>query len=428
MFPSDVATTVIASAVSVAIILGVPIAGGAAAIARVRGRRASRFGAIALVLLGLIMGYGLLAETIAAIRATSLLGIVVFVSIAALVGRLSLAGLILIAAASPWTIYAGGYLLDIVVAQRRLDSIVVLPPFVTGVVAIASGIAFVRFHRQYAARHPQPEPPQEPTTRRWDTVARAITGPELLGLTPPTGSATVVLIVGTLISVTVAHGRPILPTIAIVIVGAIATGLAATLAWAVVRSPRSRRAFEAFVWLGEWELARFGELIGGPAPITITGMKRYVRNNPERAEDRWIRADILSATGDLAGARVMAAGIPDDTPYGRVERIAAMSYVDWLSGGPGSTAGLREATEAIQPVDSDERLRAEVAVAVAEVRIRVAAEDEDPAAPLRAVRDRLGTRADGVLLQAARRVARGYLLAAGAFATIFILLDHTTTP
>ena len=84
-------------------------------------------------------------------------------------------------------------------------------------------------------------------TRRWDAVARAITGPELLGLNLPTGSATVVLIVGTLISATVAHGRPILETIAIVIVGAVVTGLATTLAWTVARSPRSRRAFEAFI-------------------------------------------------------------------------------------------------------------------------------------------------------------------------------------
>ena len=151
---------------------------------------------------------------------------------------------------------------------------------------------------------------------------------------------------------------------------------------------------------------RFGELIGGPAPITITGMKRYVRNNAERAEDRWIRADILCATGDLDAARDMAARIPDDTPYGRVERTAAMAYVDWLSGGPGNTAGVREAADAIQPVDSDERLRAEVAVAAAEVRDLVAAGDRDPTAPLLAIRDRLGRRADAVLRLAARRVVR----------------------
>ena len=93
-----------------------------------------------------------------------------------------------------------------------------------------------------------------------------------MGLTPPTGSATAVLIVGTLISGTAAHGRPVLDTIAIVIVGTIVTGLGATLAWMVARSRNSRRAFEAFIWLGEWELARFGELIGGAAPITLNGM------------------------------------------------------------------------------------------------------------------------------------------------------------
>jgi hypothetical protein len=385
--------------------------------------------AVAAICIAVWLGYALLAsEDPPWVRAVALLGIVLLVTGISLRGWVDAAGLVLIAAALPWLAYAAAWLLDGLIAGRRIDAARALPPFVTSVVAIAFGIAFVRFHRQYTARHPKPEPPAEPATRRWDAVARAIQGADLFGLTPPTGSAIVVLIVGTMISVTIAHGRPILETIVIVIVAAVATGLAATLAWTVVRSRRSRRAFEAFVWLAEWELARFGELIGGPAPITIAGMKRYVRNYTERAEDRWIRADILAATGDLAGARVMAARIPDDTPYGRVERIAAMSYVDWLSGGPSNTARVREAAEAIQPADSDERFRAEVAVAAAEVRDRIAAEDEDPAAPLRAVRDRLGRRADRVLLQAARRVARSYLLTAGAFVTIFILLDHTTTP
>ena len=159
----------------------------------------------------------------------------------------------------------------------------------------------------------------------------------------------------------------------------------------------------------------------------MTGMKRYVRNTAERADDRWIRTDILAAIGDLAAAREMAARIPDDTPYGRVERVAGESYVDWLSGGPGNTAGVREAAFAVQPVDGDDWLRAEVILAAGLVRDGLTAGEVDPTAPLRAVRDRLGRRADRVLLAVARRVARTYFLMAGAFVAIFTLLDHTTS-
>jgi hypothetical protein len=159
----------------------------------------------------------------------------------------------------------------------------------------------------------------------------------------------------------------------------------------------------------------------------MTGMKRYLRNTAERADDRWIRTEILAAIGDLAAARDMAARIPDDTPYGRVERAANESYIDWLSGGPGDTERIREATLAIQPLDGDDRLRAEVTLAAGQVRDRITAGDSDPTAPLRAVRDRLGPRADRVLLAAARRVARTYFLMAGAFVVFFTLIDHTTS-
>jgi hypothetical protein len=354
-------------------------------------------------------------------------GVALLVVITSLRGWLDTAGLVLVAAALPWAMYAGAWLLDGLVAAQDIDSGAALPPFVTSVVAIVIGVSFVRFHRVYTARHPQPAPPTEPLRRRWGAVARAVSGPEVLGISTPIGGAVVALFAGSLISVTAAHGRPILETGAIVIGGTIITGLATTLGWAFGRTPRSRRAFVAFAWLGEWELRRFSDLIGGAAPVTMTGMKRYLRNTAERADDRWIRTEILAAIGDLAAARDMAARIPDDTPYGRVERAANESYVDWLSGGAGDTERVREATLAIQPLDSDDRLRAEVTLAAGEVRDRLTAGDPDPTAPLRAVRDRLGRRADGVLLAAARRVARTYFLMAGAFVVVFTLIDHTTS-
>jgi hypothetical protein len=428
MHPSDVAATVIASAVSVAIILGVPIAGGAAAVARLRGRRAAGLVAIALVLAGLIMGYGLLAEPIAGIRAASLLGVVVLVAIAVLVGRLSLAGLILIAAALPWTIYATGFLLDIVLAHRRLDPIVVLPPLIAALAGIVAGVSVIRFHRQYLTRHPEAAaPPPPPTARAFGAAGRAVLGPSVLGLNAAAGASAVVLVAGTQVTVMTGHGQPVLAAFAVVVIGAIATGLLAAAAWAVVWPPRSRRAFEAFAWLGEWELARFAALTEGRVAPTFANMKRYVRNTAERPEDRWVRVDVLAAAGKVDAAREMASRLPGDTPLARAERVDYLTYIDWLGGGPGDPTALRNAVAAIEPPDGDDHLRADVALALSEVRLRIAVGHPDPVAPMRDVRDRLGGRADRVTVASARRLAPGYLRVSTVFAVVVTLLDRAFT-
>jgi hypothetical protein len=428
MLPTDIARAIIPFGVTIVFAV-LPILFFVLVAARLTQRRVPRWlSSLVAILVAVWLGYALLvSDQLPAARAVALVGVALLVVITSLRGWLDTAGLVLVAAALPWAMYAGAWLLDGLVAAQDIDSGAALPPFVTSLVTSVIGISLVRFHRGYTARHPKPAPPAEPLRRRWGAVARAVSGPEVLGISTPIGGAFVALFAGSLISVTAAHGRPILATGAIVIGGTIITGLATTLGWAFGRTPRSRRAFEAFAWLGEWELRRFSDLIGGAAPVTMTGMKRYLRNTAERADDRWIRTEILAAIGDLAAARDMAARIPDDTPYGRVERVANESYVDWLSGGAGDTERVREATLAIQPLDSDDRLRAEVTLAAGEVRDRLTAGDPDPTAPLRAVRDRLGRRADGVLLAAARRVARTYFLMAGAFVVVFTLIDHTTS-
>jgi hypothetical protein len=428
MLPTDFAREVIPVGVAIAFAT-LPILVLALLAARLTGRGVPRwFAALAPIFTSVWLGYALLvSDQQPWLRGVGLLGVALLVAIASRRRWFDAAGLVLVGAALPWAIFAGAWLLNGVVAGRRVDLAAALPPFATSMVAIAVGLALVPFHRQFVARHPPPPPPAEPSRRRWDTVARTINGPDLLGITTSTGAAIVALFVGSLVFGGAAHSRPILETIAIVIGGTIATGLVTTLAWAFVRTPRSRRAFEAFAWLGEWELERFRGITGGAAPVTLSGMKEYVRNTAERADDRWMRTDILAAIGELERAHDMAGRIPDDTPYGRVERTAGLSYVDWLSGGPGNTGGVRDAAHAILPIDSDERLRAEVVLAAGMVRDRVTAGDPDPGAPLREARDRLGRRADGVLLAVARRVARAYLVVAGAFIAVVTIIDRAAT-
>src|SRR5258706_9391336 len=117
MHLTDVARTVIAYVTSAAIV-GLPIVVVAIVFGRLTRRRVPSLVAIAVLMLGLILGYALLAsETV--VRVTATLGIAALVAMTSLVGRLTLAGLVLIAAVSPWTAYAGARLVDALAAGRR---------------------------------------------------------------------------------------------------------------------------------------------------------------------------------------------------------------------------------------------------------------------------------------------------------------------
>jgi hypothetical protein len=228
-------------------------------------------------------------------------------------------------------------------------------------------------------------------------------------------AGSVVVGAGFVATVALTGGRPLADVAIIVVAASIATGLAAALAWATVWRPASRRAFEAFAWLGEHDLARFRALTGNRYPPTLPGMQRYAAHEPERREDRWIRAEVLAATGDFDGSAAMAERMPADVAAERAERAVALTYADWLRGGRGDPTASRAEAATIDPADEESRLVAEVGVAVTEVRALLARGDPDPARPLREARAMLGRRADGILFTAARRVAPAYLVTAGLY-------------
>jgi hypothetical protein len=213
-------------------------------------------------------------------------------------------------------------------------------------------------------------------------------------------------------------------TVAIGVIGVVGAAGAAALAMAYVRTHRSRRAFEAFAWMGEWELARIATMNGGREMTTRAAFRRYLRMVPERPDDRWFRVDVLAVEGRLDEAREIALRMPEDGAYERVERAAGLAYVDWLSGGPGDQDSLRAAVGAIRPLDGDERLRAEVVAAIQEVRLRAGRSEADPALPLRTARDRLGPRADGIPIVFARRVLRTFTPLAALLVGGAVAFDH----
>lgn len=248
--------------------------------------------------------------------------------------------------------------------------------------------------------------------------------PRLLGQPLNVAAGLLILGSGLWLTVGLAHGRPLAEAAIIWAAGSVATGVVSTLAWTVAWMPRSRRAFEAFTWLGEREIDRFTAVAGGRYPATFDGMKRYAEREPERPDDRWIRSEIRAATGILEGAAFEAQRMPDETASQRLEREVALTYIDWLRGGSGDPGAARAALAAIDPTDVEARRVGEVMLAITEVRHRIARGDPDAAEPLRRVRSSLGRDADGILFAAARRIGPVYVRAAGLYTAVVIVIDR----
>lgn len=244
-------------------------------------------------------------------------------------------------------------------------------------------------------------------------------------VTVPVAFSMVALLGGSLITFILASGRDLLLVVAIAAIGAGITGLVAAAVNAFARPPSVRRAFEAFIYLGEWELDRVAALTGRRVNPTPDAMRKLVEATEERPEDRWIRVELLIVRRDLHEAAAVADRMPVDTPYDRVERAAALVLIDWLRGGSGDPSSIRDAVREVVPADGDERRRAEIILALAEVRQRTAIGPTagDPLEPLSRARDRLGAAADDALLRMTRRAAPSLVQTAAALVFLLLVLD-----
>jgi hypothetical protein len=337
-------------------------------------------------------------------------------------------GAVLLAIALPWTAWWGSFVLDDVISRQDWELAAVGPPLLAGVVAAIAGIwLFAAGGRRERLRHRTPA--ADPEERRFGAASRAILGPRILGIATYELAGGVVLLVVGLATSALVRGLPAVESgLAIAAGVVIAWGLCCA-SWILVRRPRDRRAWEAFSWLGEWELDRFRALGGGPALPTPNDIRRLLESSPDGPDLAWMRAEMLVMDRRFDEARAAAGTIPDDTPYGRVEREAALASIDWHSGGPGDTAALRSAVDAVIPPTSDDRLRAEVVFASAEVRNLLGAGDPDPVRPMLAARDLLGPRADGILWRVTRRRIWPKVLQAALLIVLVVVgLDHLVTP
>jgi hypothetical protein len=187
----------------------------------------------------------------------------------------------------------------------------------------------------------------------------------------------------------------------------------------------AREAFEAFSWLGEWELAQVHAVTGGGVPTDQIAARRWLRVHPETPENRWIRVEMLTFVQRYDEAKAVAERMPEATPLDRFERAVNLDFVDWFRGGDGDLAGIEAAAAELVPADGEDRLRAEVIIAIAKVRRRMADGDDTIQAgqPLRDVRKLLGHRADGQVGRALRgRLVRPLLIVGGLLAALSLLV------
>jgi hypothetical protein len=295
-----------------------------------------------------------------------------------------------------------------------------------GLVLLAAATALIR--RGPAADTGLAGPRARPTGRSFGDVGAAVRAPAIVG---PFGLSEVALLASVIatwliVSLLLPPAVPELARLAILAVVGAAIG-----AEAYIRAmPRpAREGFEAFSWLGEFEIAQVRAQTGAGVPTTQAAARTWLLANKDRPDLDWIRVEMLSFTKQFDEARAVAEGMPEGDPAERVDRAVARDFADWFGGGPGDLPGLEAATQDLLPPDGDPRLRAEVAIAIARVRRRMA-EGDDPLAagqPLRDVRRRLGKRADGQVGRALRgRLFRALLVVNAVFALISILLPDLT--
>jgi hypothetical protein len=354
-----------------------------------------------------------------------LIALVVVVEVALLrQRRRNEAGWLLLGAAAPWAAFQGIVVVDGVRRREALDVPEALG-LVLAAIGVAASLVLVIGNRGPAAPGSERRRAPDRTGRRLGDVARAILAPAAVG---PFGLPEVGLIVA-LVGTWVVGGLLLpaqLPEVArlgiLVILGA-AIG---TEAWIRSLPTPARRAFEAFSWLGEWDLARARRQTGRAVPTSPRAAQRWLAARPDRPEERWLRVEVLLLAGRVEEARAVAERMPGGNPEQRLDRALALNLADWFAGGSGDLARIEALAGEVGRADPDAGLRAQVAIAVAQVRRRLAAGDDPITAgdPLREVRQRLGSRADGQVGRAMRpRLWRTLLVVGGGLAALTVLVE-----
>lgn len=367
---------------------------------------------------GLSLGTMLLVTTDVTVEAPIAIAAVALVVALWRRRRRAQAGWLLAGAAAPWTILWSWYLI-LLAGGATFDPQTTTGLWAVGAVPLAAGFVLAR---RGDPAPPPPDPgaaPGLPGSRRFGSIAEAIRDAARIGPFGLPEIATLVAIVATYLVV------PLIipaswPSLLRLVVPVAAAGVIGTEVFVRAWPALSRRAFEAFSWLGEWEAAEVRRLTGGGIPSSPQAASLWLAR-PERPEELAFRVEVLVFAGRHDEARALLPKLPTATPWDRFSVAALRDLVEWHAGGEGDIAGMAAAAAAIGPDDSDDRLRAEVSIAVSKVKRLMAtgvASGAEAVAPLVAVRERLGSRADGQIGRALRRRLLPVMVVVAAVAVV----------
>jgi hypothetical protein len=172
----------------------------------------------------------------------------------------------------------------------------------------------------------------------------------------------------------------------------------ATAVWPFALGRGVREAYEAFSWLGRWEVNRFRSQTGSAVPTDRDAVRTWLAQHPSPGFGGYARIEMLAWIDDLAGAREELAAFPDPTdPADEAEQIGLGLWLDLLERGSYDPEPLHEAIRHL-PRGAG-RSRAEVNLALLDARGRVADGRRDWWGPLADVRVDLGGAASLVVVR-----------------------------
>jgi cadmium resistance protein CadD (predicted permease) len=394
-------------AVAVFVVTAVFLVAVAAAVVRRRrgGSIGPRFGRLLAVLGGLSLGVLFLvnAGIVAALPLVLAVGLIALSSWR--LGRRTYAGWLIVGAALPWTALWGIYVWAMLTGLNPFEPSVTWLGFVGGLVPVGVGLAIAGSGDRAAPPPGHDSARWQPGARTIGTLTAAIRGSNSIGPFGIQELAAIVAIVVSQLVVSFALAIAGVPGVVTAVVLAVVGAVAATEAYIRAMPPFNRKAFEAFSWLGDEEIARVREVTGEGVPLSRRAAEAWLTRHPATAETARMRPEVLLMAGRVDDARTAAEALPTGTPWERATRAATIELVAWLAGAGGELDELEAAAREL-PAKSDDGLRAAVLLAAARTRLRMSdgrSEAGDAALPLVEVRARLGHRADGQVGRALRR-------------------------
>jgi hypothetical protein len=345
-------------------------------------------------------------------------------------GRRASAGWLVAGTALPWTLLWGALLVvtarGVVLSASPADAI---RAFAAGALPLAAGLVFAG---QFSGEAAGTEEAGFAPRRSFGVIARAIRAPSQIGPFPLPELAAVIAwaAVGLAVAFVPVHS----PLVQFVVAAVVGSALASE-AYLRAMAPSSRRAMEAFSWLGERDLAELRHFTGESVPTTARAARAWLARHPMVADEsaalRSLRIQVLLMAGWVNEARQTATDRPaPTTAEDRFAQAADRQLVAWWTADPdakGALASLEAEARAVTPADSDAHVQAEIGLATAQVRqlavdaqaASVGDRPLDVIAPLVAARERLGERADGLLRRVLWRRMFGLFL---AFSVLFELI------